>query len=275
MIQPNLIFDIGMHTGRDTEFYLKKGFNVVSVEANPKLAEKGKEKFKNEIQTEQLHIIDKAINDTVGAIDFFIFENKDDWGTTSTLWNRTMDSNVTAIKVETVLLESLLEKYGTPYYMKIDIEGADILCLKSLLKQKEHPTYISIELLTPNNLGTNVDALDILCHLKVLGYNKFLISDQSKNGLLKCPNPSFEGQYTNFIFDGETSGLFGKELQGDWLGIDEVSMKYLDYFYGKSPVKQEGTSLLKKFRKSPEKSETSIFHPNGWFDVHAKIERQS
>ncbi len=33
-----------------------------------------------------------------------------------------------------------------PYYMKIDIEGADILCLKSLLKTKERPTYISVGL---------------------------------------------------------------------------------------------------------------------------------
>ena len=33
----NLIFDIGMHIGQDTEFYLKKGFCVVAVEANPKL----------------------------------------------------------------------------------------------------------------------------------------------------------------------------------------------------------------------------------------------
>ena len=29
----DLIFDIGMHIGQDTEVYLKKGFRVVAVEA--------------------------------------------------------------------------------------------------------------------------------------------------------------------------------------------------------------------------------------------------
>ena len=30
----NLVFDIGMHLGADTEFYLKKGFNVIGFEAS-------------------------------------------------------------------------------------------------------------------------------------------------------------------------------------------------------------------------------------------------
>jgi hypothetical protein len=32
-----------------------------------------------------------------------------------------------------------------PYYLKIDIEGADLLCLKALEKFEEKPKYISIE----------------------------------------------------------------------------------------------------------------------------------
>ena len=48
----NLIFDIGMHVGQDTEFYLKKGFNVVAVEANPKLVKENTEKFKEYITRE-------------------------------------------------------------------------------------------------------------------------------------------------------------------------------------------------------------------------------
>lgn len=36
-----LIYDIGAHLGEDTDFYLKKGFKVVAIEANPFLAEGG------------------------------------------------------------------------------------------------------------------------------------------------------------------------------------------------------------------------------------------
>jgi hypothetical protein len=31
----DLIYDIGMHQGEDTEFYLQKGFNVIAFEADP------------------------------------------------------------------------------------------------------------------------------------------------------------------------------------------------------------------------------------------------
>jgi FkbM family methyltransferase len=104
----NLIFDIGMHTGRDTEFYLEKGFNVISVEANPQLVEKNKEKFKSELENKKLVIVDKAISDKAGMIDFYVFENKDDWGTIIPEWNRSMDPNVKKIKVETITFESLI-----------------------------------------------------------------------------------------------------------------------------------------------------------------------
>jgi FkbM family methyltransferase len=269
----NLIFDIGMHIGKDTEFYLKKGFKVISVEANPKLVEKGREQFRSEIEKGQLVIVNKAISDTTDTIDFYIFKNKDDWGTIYPEWNRKMDFDVETIKVETTTLESIMEEYGVPYYMKIDIEGADILCLKSLLKMNMLPTCLSIELLSPNNLGKNVNALDILCHLKVLGYNKFLISDQSKNNLIKCPYPALEGQFVNNLFDGYSSGLFGKELNGVWFGVDEIAMKYLDYFYNQKYVENTRFNLvLRRISKVFCKNRNRIFHANGWFDVHAKIE---
>lgn len=42
-LKPDLIFDLGMHHGHDSEYYLKKGFRVVAVEANPLLARKASE----------------------------------------------------------------------------------------------------------------------------------------------------------------------------------------------------------------------------------------
>ena len=34
-MQKDLIYDIGMHNGENTEYYLKRGFRVIAVEANP------------------------------------------------------------------------------------------------------------------------------------------------------------------------------------------------------------------------------------------------
>ncbi len=44
---PNLIFDIGMHKGEDSEYYLKKGFDVVAFEAHPGLISETKNHFPN------------------------------------------------------------------------------------------------------------------------------------------------------------------------------------------------------------------------------------
>ena len=53
--QDKLIFDVGMHKGEDTEYYLKKGFNVVSFEADPDLANYGRERFKAAIADGKFH----------------------------------------------------------------------------------------------------------------------------------------------------------------------------------------------------------------------------
>ena len=39
MYDPNLIYDVGLHLGEDTEYYLKKGFRVIAFEANPELVD--------------------------------------------------------------------------------------------------------------------------------------------------------------------------------------------------------------------------------------------
>ncbi len=147
------------------------------------------------------------------------------------------------------------------------------MVLKSLLKLKERPKFLSIELLTPNNLGRQIDALDILCHLKVLGFSKFYISDQSKNNLVKCPQPCIEGKYVDFSFDGASSGLFGKELEGPWLSIDKIAGYYLNFFYKKRFYKNIILNkLIINFNRVFKINKENIFHAGGWFDVHAKME---
>lgn len=172
-----LIFDIGMHVGRDTEFYLRKGFRVVSVEASPALAGEAEKKFQSEIQSGQLAIINKAlVDDNSESVDFYVNEEKNDWGTLLPDWNRSMSSAFRKISVPTVRLESLIAEHGMPYYLKIDIEGADVYCLRSLLRLGEIPKFTSVELITPNNLAIrDVDCLELLCNLRTLGYTMFQI----------------------------------------------------------------------------------------------------
>ncbi len=105
-------------------------------------------------------IVNKAVVDSdVDKIEFFVNDKKDDWGTVLPDWNRSLNSNYRSVTVEAVRFEHLIRQYGVPYFLKIDIEGADVCCLKGCLKANARPDYVSVELMTPNNLaGKSVDA---------------------------------------------------------------------------------------------------------------------
>src|SRR6516165_7072252 len=80
-MQDDLIYDVGLHSGKDTEFYLAKGFRVVAIEANPVLATRCKTKFASQIKEGRLHILQLAIGEQAGNCDFFVCDQHDDWST--------------------------------------------------------------------------------------------------------------------------------------------------------------------------------------------------
>jgi hypothetical protein len=57
----NLVYDIRMHRGEDTDFYERIGFNVIGFEANPDLIEQCKIRFQDAITTGRLRIAEDAV----------------------------------------------------------------------------------------------------------------------------------------------------------------------------------------------------------------------
>ena len=57
----DLIIDLGMNNGDDTEFYLKRARRVVAVEANPALCEQARERFRDELASGRLEILNLGI----------------------------------------------------------------------------------------------------------------------------------------------------------------------------------------------------------------------
>ena len=118
------------------------------------------------------------------GITNFILHKAAVWTENGTISFNNMGSEASSIdvsgnsqsKVPTVKLASLLSEYTHIDLLKIDIEGADVLCLKSLINQDHLPEHLSIELLTPNNLaGKKVNSLEIISYLYVLGFLCVLI----------------------------------------------------------------------------------------------------
>lgn len=75
-MKPDLIFDVGMHRGEDTDFYLRKGFNVASIEANPDLVRACQNRFTAALRSGQLHIIEGAIADPLVGDTIKFYKNE-------------------------------------------------------------------------------------------------------------------------------------------------------------------------------------------------------
>jgi FkbM family methyltransferase len=166
---PDLIFDIGMHEGWDTAYYLARGFRVVAVDANPALCQATREKFSKEIAYGRLTVLNLGIAASRGDLDFYITRNKTDWSSFRKDFAERFDGDVEVVTIRCVTLDDLLTDFGVPYDLKIDIEGHDREAVVSLANWKNDlPRFVSVE-------ATVGD----FCQLMVpLGYQGFKIINQ-------------------------------------------------------------------------------------------------
>lgn len=271
-----LVYDVGMHKGEDSDFYLKKGFKVVGFEADPDLAELCRQRFSEQIKTNQLIIVEGAIIDTKrhkglgGKIKFFKNNKISVWGTIfDDRANRRakLGYESEVIEVSTIDFSECLNKFGVPYYLKIDIEGMEVICLRSLKDVTERPDYISIE-------STKVSFDQLMEEFRIfkeLGYNSFQVINQFKIPSYKEPRNSIEGQYLNYQFKSGSSGLFGNDLnKKNWKSSEKSLKHYKKIFSGYKLL--GGDSQINKFRLGRlfKKYMIRLFGIPGWYDTHAK-----
>ena len=86
MANEKLIYDVGAHKGEDTEFYLKKGFAVVAIEAVPEFCGSLEQRFSKFLHDGQLKILNVAVSTTAGSVDFYIDEKMSVLGTLNPDW---------------------------------------------------------------------------------------------------------------------------------------------------------------------------------------------
>jgi len=260
-----LIYDVGGHLGEDTDFYLRKGFNVVAIEANPALADRLRERFRSNLSDGTLVVVDAAIAESEGEIGFYVNQSLSVWGTIRPAWaerNAFGGRPSKLIKVKAITFHEVLGKHGIPYYLKIDIEGADILCLEGLVEKPDRPKFVSIE----SEKRSWHALLYEFEMFKRLGYSRFKIVDQEHIGRQRPPDPPAEGHYVDHKFEPGSSGLFGKELPGEWLTARQAIWRYRFIFlryrlFGDFGILRILLSLprCRKILKPP------------WYDTHATI----
>lgn len=261
-----LIYDVGAHLGEDTDFYLRKGFKVVAIDANPVLVRRLRERFRSSLSDGNLFVVEAAIAENAGAVDFYVNQSRSVWGTIRPEWaerNEFLGGSSTLVKVSAITFSEVLSKYGVPYYLKIDIEGADLLCLEGLVDKPDKPRFVSIE----SEKRSWTALLHEFDMFKRLGYTKFKIVDQTQVTRQKPPNPAAEGRYVEHSFELGSTGLFGRELPEDWLTARQAIRRYRFIFLRYRLFGDFG-GLRILFRVPGFRK---IFKPAPWYDTHATV----
>ena len=268
----DLIYDVGMHNGDDSLFYLLKGFRVVAVEADPQLCEAARDRLRPFVENGQLTIVNGAIVHEAGPVTFHR-SSTPGWGTVVEDWHRyNVDHGVAAepVVVDGTTLADLIDLHGQPFYLKVDIEGMDRMALESLAATPARPRYLSIESSFDRSL-TTASIKSEFDTLVGLGYDRFKIVDQDKVPEQVPPSPARMGKYVPYEFTDSASGLFGEEAPGEWLSAQAA----LESF--RQICRKNWLPLLVRRRTRLYSYYIGIMNrlsgpiPNlGWYDIHAK-----
>ena len=239
MIYEDLIYDVGLHIGQDTAFYLEKGFRVVAIEANPVLAHQVAVRFAHACDVGQLRVLNVGVGSKAGRFPFYVNTLYSEWSSFEREIG-TRGCKAEVIEVQTIPLEEIVREHGVPHYMKIDIEGYDTIALESIARLSERPHYISAENGQP-------EMLDLMCGL---GYSRFKFINQAEVPNMRCPSPAREGRDIDHRFEFGASGPFGEETVGQWKKREEVILEIVAYW--NNPARDPNI--------------------HGWYDLHAAIE---
>lgn len=134
----DLVFDIGAHAGNRTRAFAALGCRVIAVEPQPDFARLLRALF----GSPQVEVVEAALGEQPGTASLAISDRTPtvttlaaDWrdarsrepGFDGVRWNRRID-------VETTTLDLLIDRWGMPSFVKIDVEGAEPAVLAGLTR---------------------------------------------------------------------------------------------------------------------------------------------
>ncbi len=182
-LKPNdLFFDVGAHIGEKSKELIKNKINVVMVEPQPECLEQLKRLYS---ENEFVTIVPKGLGRSEKKMEMSINSENPVISTFTEHWKtgRFSESNWDKkITVDVTTLDSLIQKFGNPKYIKIDVEGFEHDVILGLTKKTG---IISFEF-TSEFIE---DAFKSMDYLISLGYTDFNYSMGERR--------KFHGNWTN------------------------------------------------------------------------------
>jgi FkbM family methyltransferase len=229
-----------------------------------------RDRFADQVRDRQLELVNVAVAPERGTAPFWICDTKTEWNSFDRRIASRWDLPHHAIDVQCRPFRDLLEQYGVPSYLKIDIEGHDHYCVADLTPD-DLPAYVSLEM----------DNVDMLFALRDLGYTGFKLITQNDHSQLVVDLFSFKALLKRRLrrypvvrrlrqwamhrrmstagpagtagptwqFASGSSGPFGEDTAGHWQSFDEAVYTWVTFKLGRSHYGKPSLSI--------------------WHDVHA------
>lgn len=254
-MQSDLIYDVGLFDGTDTAYYLSRGYKVVAIDANPQMVENAKKRFSREICSGQLTALNVGISKEPGTATFWV-SDVPAWSSFDRSIASRHGTPCREVSMPTVPFSQLLSQYGTPHYLKIDIEGHDQLCVDAL--NGDVPKFISVESECMGDTSlSEKEALSVVNSLRNAGYKKFKLVNQNNRYsvrsnpatalAMKFVNSAAYGRLGKFglskiadrftdatriaklgaSLDMDSSGPWGNDIPGNWMTFEKAKSLYL------------------------------------------------